>query len=65
MIAAFLTICGVLVLFGVLAAITAVWERLPMYPPADIDDEVLPEPEIRARVRRVDPEREWIIEEKA
>lgn len=65
MIAAFLTICGVLVLFGALAAITAAWERLPMYPPTDFGDEVLPEPEIRARVRRVDPAREWIIEEKA
>lgn len=63
MIAGFLIICGVLALFGVLAAITAVWERLPTYPP--YDGEVLPEPEIRARVRRVDPEREWIIEEKA
>lgn len=60
---AFVTICAVLVLFGVLAAVTAIWERLPTYPP--YDDEVLPEPEIRARVRRVDPEREWIIEEKA
>ena len=57
---AFVTICAVLVLFGVLAAITAIWERLPTYPP--YDDEVLPEPEIRARVRRVDPARECIID---
>lgn len=64
MIAAFLTICGVLVLFGALAAITAAWERLPSYPPADIDDEVLPEPEFRARVRRIPPDQEWIIEDR-
>lgn len=43
----------ILVAFGVLAAITAVIERLPTWPPYYVDDEdVLPAPNPRCVVRR-------------
>ena len=61
MIASFLLICGVLALFGVLAAITAVWERLPTYPPYS-DDDLLDEPTVRCRRYKPHPEAEWIID---
>lgn len=59
--AAFAIVVGVVILGCVIARLFEyrAWFRgLPMYP----DDEVLPEPEWRARVKRVDPEREWIVE---
>lgn len=45
--------CVILIAFGVLAAITAVIERLPTWPPYYVDnDDVLPPPNPRSVVRR-------------
>lgn len=57
---AVIAVAVIFVVFGVLALIVGAVERLPLYPPTEED--VLPDPEWRARVPRVDPEREWIIE---
>lgn len=59
--------CVLIVVACAIAGIAKRVNRLPSCPPMYdyLDDEVLPEPEIRARVRRIDPDREWIIEEKA
>ncbi len=59
--AAFAIVVGVVIAGCAIARLLEyrAWFRgLPMYP----DDEVLPEPEWRARVQKVDPAREWIIE---
>jgi len=61
-IAAVVTICAVLVLFGVLAAITAVYERLPAYPPDYDDADVLPPPTVRAQRYQPHPDSEWIVD---
>lgn len=49
MIGFLLTVCGIFVLFGVLAAITAVWERLPPFPPMYDDEDYVPPPNVRSQ----------------
>jgi len=59
--------CLAILALCVIAGIAKRVNRLPSCPPMYdySDDEVLPDPEWRARVPRIDPDREWIIEEKA
>jgi hypothetical protein len=59
--AAFAIVVGVVIAGCVIARLFEyrAWFRgLPMY----VDDEVLPEPEWRPRVQKIDPARKWIVE---
>lgn len=58
--------CCVLIVFAcVIAGIAKRVARLPAFPPLYDDSDILPDPEWRARVPRMNADREWIIEEKA
>lgn len=52
-------VCGVLAFFGVLAAITAVFERLPSFPPMYTEDDILPPPNVRSQRQDWDQHEWW------
>lgn len=57
-----LIVCLGIVVLCLIVLMARRWSQMPSFPPLYDDSDILPDPEWRARVPRVDPNSEWIIE---